>query len=316
MAVLFRKETAARLLALLDQRAPSRSALLSADAVRPRPAETSAYPDPFEVRYSAAAESWLICLPPRCVAFPEDADVAVSLESAGDDLPHWYLLDVTATGVVFVWVEPAEGAPDAWWGSWSTAALSAGTELPDGAASAGAFLPVAYVDVDTYRIRQYASGTLRLASAPADLNSVEIGYDDNGYPLTQLRGFTDADVTAAGLSECIEVDPESGAVSAKSAGDKYQLVVRVTSSGGNVIGYMPLGTGDGDDPEPADPNAGEDGTACGVGNFPGKTGHEGDGEDNKSGLDNSYWPSALEPDLGGGAGTDGNAFPGKQNDCW
>jgi hypothetical protein len=256
MALLLSRTTASRLVSLLDRQGPGALKPLPAVRTVPRPESESDYPAPFAVRYSVAAASWIIHLPPRCCTWVESEDTAVAL-TAVTDLPGWYLFDGAAGGIVYAWVQPASEDPERWWGSWARARLAIGMTLPPGAAEAGAFVPVAHIDVSTYRVRQYVRSTLRLTDVPPDSASLHYAYDADGYPRTQLYEFdTDEAVTELGLAECITADPDTGEILVNTRADKYQLVVRVVNGDNHLIGYMPLWMGDGDDPdESADPTS-------------------------------------------------------------
>jgi hypothetical protein len=313
MGVILSKPTAARLIALLDRQGPNPAHTLPASRAGMRPESESAYAAPFTVRYSVACSSWLIYLPPNCAMFAGTSEnVAVTL-AAAEELEGWYKFSGSTSGTVFVWAEKAAGAPDDWWGSWENASLNAGQTLPDGAAASGAFIPVASIDTATYRVRQFVSSCLRLISAPPDNASVEIAYDANGYPITQLYGFNGDDSTGLGLAQCLEVDEATGAIKAKDESAQYRLVVQVVSDDGNVLGYMPLGEGDGSDPSAGAPSE------CGHDGAPGGGAGGGGGSD-----ENTTGSGENEDERGapGGDGIDtrvdrdNEAFPSKTGPCW
>ena len=72
--------------------------------------------------------------------------------------------------------------------------------------------------------------------------------------------------TGVGLSEIIKADTVTGKVSPESAAQKYQIVTRIKTGSGYMIGYMPFGEGDGDEDEmPPD----DDGAECDQNDHPG-----------------------------------------------
>ena len=85
--------------------------------------------------------------------------------------------------------------------------------------------------------------------APPDGISLEM----LGGGKDQIYGWNDIDnTTANGISQVLIADVDTGVISATGDGDTYELLCRVGGPGGPV-GYMPIGEGDGSDPE--DPNA-------------------------------------------------------------
>lgn len=72
---------------------------------------------------------------------------------------------------------------------------------------------------------------------------------ETGESIRQLYAFDDDDVTGKGLKQLIKADTDTGEISEESDAEKYQLVTRIKTDDGYMIGYMPLGEGDGEEEE-------------------------------------------------------------------
>jgi len=106
--------------------------------------------------------------------------------------------------------------------------------------------------------------------------------EETGESIRQLYAFDDDDVTEKGLKQLIKADTDTGEISEESDAEKYQLVTRIKTDDGYMIGYMPLGEGDGEEEEmPEDEGAECDqnehpATGEGYGNDPAGGGGGGD----------------------------------------
>lgn len=68
--------------------------------------------------------------------------------------------------------------------------------------------------------------------------------EETGEEVRQLFGFDSDSVTGVGLSEIIKADTVTGKISPESEAQKYQIVTRIKTGSGYMIGYMPFGEGD------------------------------------------------------------------------
>ena len=126
--------------------------------------------------------------------------------------------------------------------------------------------------------------------------------EETGEEVRQLFGFDSDSVTGVGLSEIIKADTVTGKVSPESAAQKYQIVTRIKTGSGYMIGYMPFGEGDGDEDEMPD----DEGAECDQNDHPGGGGGDGSA------------PEDADPHADGGdeshPGEDGNGTDGDTGD--
>jgi hypothetical protein len=130
--------------------------------------------------------------------------------------------------------------------------------------------------------------------------------EETGESVLQIFAFDDDDVTEKGLKELITADTVTGEISAESDGEKYQLVTRIKTDGGYMIGYMPLGEGDGEEEEMPE----DEGAKCDQNEHP-ATG-EGYGNGSAGG---GYVDGADDHPAAGGGGGDPDEHPAV-SDCY
>lgn len=83
--------------------------------------------------------------------------------------------------------------------------------------------------------------------------------EETGESILQLYAFDADDVTGKGLNQLISADTDTGKISEESGAENYQLVTRIRTDAGYMIGYMPIGESDGEEEEmPEDEGAGCD----------------------------------------------------------
>lgn len=94
---------------------------------------------------------------------------------------------------------------------------------------------------------RYLSG---IPALPAPPDGVSLQPAAEGK--TQIYAWDNEDNgTASGISQVLKADPVTGKITASGSHDGYELLVRVGGAGG-AVGYMPIGEGDGSDPESPD----------------------------------------------------------------
>lgn len=137
-----------------------------------------------------------------------------------------------------------------------------------------------------------------------------ISLENNADGKPQIMEWDgEENTTGNGISQILKADPESGELSAFGDSGRYELLCRVGGPGGPV-GYMPIGEGDGSDPE--DPNA----AACDQNTHPasgGGGGGEEEEEDSHPADQDEEHPG--EGDNGTGGDT-GNAQHPAADDCY
>jgi len=127
----------------------------------------------------------------------------------------------------------------------------------------------------------------------------------------QLYRFDNKDVTAKGLEQILKIQKGEGGEGEdkiiSEGADNYELVVRVKSGKGSVLGYLPFKSGDGnDDP----PDKGDEKTNCPE--------HPGGGDDvpaEDEDEDKDEGEDGEDTDGGGGGGDgDGGVLAGDEGD--
>jgi len=135
-----------------------------------------------------------------------------------------------------------------------------------------------------------------------------ISLENNADGKTQIMEWDgEENTTGNGISQILKADPESGELSAFGNSGRYELLCRVGGPGGPV-GYMPIGEGDGSDPE--DPNADE----CDQNTHP-ASGGGGGGEEEDSHLADQDEEHPGEGDNGTGGDTGDTQHPAS-DDCY
>lgn len=145
------------------------------------------------------------------------------------------------------------------------------------------------------------------ATASLDLirKSIEIGSDPRCY---QVYGFNGDSQVVDGLASLIESDVGTGAISAKTGAEKYEMLVRVRDTSGNirVIGYMSIGT----PPNPVDPTDPSTFENCET--LP----HPGDIPVDETVDSDTTHPGDLPDDISVDDPGDDTRHPAKTNPCW
>ncbi len=136
-----------------------------------------------------------------------------------------------------------------------------------------------------------------------------ISLENNGDGKLQIMEWDGtANGTANGISKLLKADPKSGELSAFGDSGRYELLCRVGGPGGPV-GYMPIGEGDGSDPE--DPNA----AACDQNTHPASGGGGGGEEEDDDHPQDEDEEHPGEGDHGTGGDT-GNTQHPAADDCY
>lgn len=311
MPYLVSESTMRQLYEVIAQRSPGASSAVGARA-------SSDFGDdnfmPFDLFWCASADKFRVYLPAGCCIM---GGLVAAVDSASltevDGLPDWYEFSAPgASGNLFAVGKKADSGS-------LTLAIEAGTENTPAKELAGLARIVASVTQTGggWQVVQLWRGAIGGTGVPDALavsgqRSLSLA-DAGGFPVWQIDGFDQDDVVAKGLQDCLNVDPETGAVTAADGADPYELLVRFKSADGTfrAVGYMPIGPSTGTDPDDTDDGscAHEDppgGGAAGGG------GGAGDGGDD------------VDPDgrdaPGGTAGQAGdrdhNDFPSKTGPCW
>lgn len=134
--------------------------------------------------------------------------------------------------------------------------------------------------------------------------------EETGEEVRQLFGFDSDSVTGVGLSEIIKADVVTGKVNPESAAQKYQIVTRIKTGSGYMIGYMPFGEGDGEEDEMPDDEEAE----CDQNDHPGDEDYGG-GSDVAGGNGQTELPFELSHHPGDGDDGITDEHPAK-GDCY
>ena len=140
----------------------------------------------------------------------------------------------------------------------------------------------------------------------------------------QMLDFDTGPHVGLGLTDCLTVDPKTGVVSAKGGG-QYEIPVRVKNADGTyaALGYMPIGSSDGEDPDGTGDNNGGYDDECSHTTNPDGGGGGGGPASNEG--DQPHDPKTLPDGSGEGDGMSGYDdheasdppnHPGKTGVCW
>jgi len=152
----------------------------------------------------------------------------------------------------------------------------------------------------TITLEQILVGDFSYSIATVDNYSINVTTSGD----LQIRNFQGSDQVEQGVLDILSVS--DGELVAADTADKYELLVRVTSTDGEVkaVGYMPFSTPE-NGSNPADDL---EQTECGSEPYPG-----GAGDNN---IPEVPWDDGSTTNIYGEETSNDDSYPGKSNDCW